>query len=99
MALKFAKFGENLDSIDEQIGLIGMANPELKLITDMFNKRKENQIGSDIGKLGIESMSYYRLLKKESRRFAEILLMHKEIILNLSAYNTHNSIKVCVPGR
>ena len=76
-----------------------MANPELKLITDMFNKRKENQIGSDISELGIECLDYYRLLKKESRRFIEILLMHKEIILNLSSYNTHNSIKVCVPGR
>ena len=54
----------------------------------MFNKRKENQIGSDIGKLGIECMNYYRLLKKESRRFIEILLMYKEIILNLSAYNS-----------
>ena len=76
-----------------------MANPELKLLTDMFNKRKENQIGSDIGKLGLECMDYYRLLKKESRRFREILLVHKEIILNLSDYNIHNSIKVCVPGR
>ena len=76
-----------------------MANPELKLLTDMFKKRKENQIGSDIGKLGIECKGYYKLLEKESRRFRVILSIHKEIILKLSGYNTHSSIKVCVPGR
>ena len=99
VAIRLAKFGEDINRIDEQIELIGMANPELKSLTDMFNKRKENQIGSDIGKLGLECMDYYRLLKNESRRFREILLVHKEIILNLSDYNIHNSIKVCVPGR
>jgi hypothetical protein len=92
------KFGENIDKIDEQIGLIGMANPELKLITDMFSKRKENQTGSDVAKLGMECMEYYTLLKKESRRMIEILSVHQDIILNLYDYK-HNSIKVCVPGR
>ena len=99
MPINLTKFGENIDRIDEQIGLIGMANPELKLLTDMFNKRKENQIGNNIGKLGMECMDCYNLLKKESRRFREILSIHKEIISKLSSYNTHNSIKVCVPGR
>jgi len=98
-SIKLTKFGEDIDRIDEQIELIGMANPELKLLTDMFKKRKENQIGSDIGKLGIECKGYYKLLEKESRRFRVILSVHKEIILKLSGYNTHNSIKVCVPGR
>ena len=98
-SIKLTKFGEDIDRIDEQIELIGMANPELKLLTDMFKKRKENQIGSDIEKLGIECKGYYKLLEKESRRFRVILSVHKEIILKLSGYNTHNSIKVCVPGR
>ena len=98
-SIKLTKFGEDIDRIDEQIELIGMANPELKLLTDMFKKRKENQIGSDIRKLGIECKGYYKLLEKESRRFRVILSVHKEIILKLSGYNTHNSIKVCVPGR
>jgi len=98
-SIKLTKFGEDIDRIDEQIELIGMANPELKLLTDMFKKRKENQIGSDIEKLGIECKGYYKLLEKESRQFRVILSVHKEIILKLSGYNTHNSIKVCVPGR
>lgn len=94
-----AKFGEDIVKIDEQIELVGMSNPELKLLIDMFNKRKENQNGCDIGQLGLECIDYYILLKKESRRLVEILSMYKEIIFSLSDYNTHNSIKVCVPGR
>ena len=93
------KLGEDIVKIDEQIELVGMSNPEFKLLIDMFNKRKENQNGFDIGQLGLECIDYYILLKKESRRLVEILSMHKEIIFNLSDYNTHNSIKVCVPGR
>ncbi len=99
LPVKLVKFGEEISEIDEQIELTGMAHPELKPITDMFNKRKENQIGSDIEKLGVECRNCYRLLKKESRRMIEILSVYEEKISDLSDYSTHNSIKVCVPGR
>jgi len=100
MTSKLAKLGEDIFKVDEKIELVGMSNPELKLLTDMFNKRKENQNGNDINHLGMECINYYKLLKKESIRLMEILSVHKEIILKISKnYNAHNSIKVCVPGR
>lgn len=99
LPVKLTKLGEDIDRLDGQIELIGMSHPELKPLTDMFSKRKENLIGSDIGKLCVETRKYYGLLKKECRRMIEILLVHEEQIATLSNYNTHNSIKVCVPGR
>jgi len=93
------KFGEDIDKLDEKIELIGMAHPELKPITDLFNKRKENLIGNDIGRLGIESRNCYRLLKNESKRLIEILSDHEEQISKISNYSTHNSMSVAVPGR
>lgn len=93
------KFGEDVKNLDEKIDLIGMAHPELKPITDLFNKRKENLTGNDISRLGIESRNCYRLLQNESRRMIEILSDHEEQISMLSDYSTHNSMRVAVPGR
>lgn len=72
------KFGEDIDKLDEKIELTGMAHPELKPITDMFSKRKENLTGTDVCQLSVESRKCYGLLKKESNRMIEILLQHEE---------------------
>jgi len=93
LPVKLVKFGEDIQRIDEEIELAGMAHPELKPITDMFTKRKENLMGSDISRLGIESRKCYTLLKNESRRMIEILSAVYE------PYSKHNSIRVAVPGR
>ena len=85
--------------MDEKIELIGLAHPELKPITDMFIKRKENHIGNDIARLGRESLNGYQLLKRESKRMIEILLEQEEQISKYLIYNTHNSMSVAVPGR
>jgi ADP-heptose:LPS heptosyltransferase len=95
LPVKLVKFGEDIQKIDEQIELTGMAHPELKPITDMFTKRKENLMGSDISRLGIESRKCYTLLKNESRRMIEIL----SVVYVGLPYSTHNSIRVAVPGR
>jgi ADP-heptose:LPS heptosyltransferase len=95
LPVKLVRFGEDIEKIDEKIELIGMAHPELKPITDMFSKRKENLTGSNISKLGIESRKCYTLLRNESRRMIEIL---KAVDVRVS-YSTHNSIRVAVPGR
>lgn len=95
LPVKLVKFGEDIQKVDEKIELTGMAHPELKPITDMFNKRKENLMGSDISRLGIESRKCYTLLKNESRRMIEILTAEDVS----STYNTHSSISVAVPGR
>lgn len=95
LPVKLVKFGEDIQKIDEKIELTGLAHPELKPITDMFIKRKENLMGSDISRLGIESRKCYTLLVNESRRMIEILsAVHVGI-----PYSTHNSIRVAVPGR
>jgi ADP-heptose:LPS heptosyltransferase len=95
LPVKLVRFGEDIQKIDEKIELTGMANPEVKPITDMFTKRKENLMGSDISKLGIESRKCYTLLRNESRRMIEILTAEDVG----SSYSTHNSIRVAVPGR
>ena len=92
---KLVRFGEDIQRIDEKIELAGMTHPELKPITDMFTKRKENLMGSDIIGLGIKSRKCYALLRNESRRMIEILSVGHVGI----PYSTHNSIRVAVPGR
>jgi ADP-heptose:LPS heptosyltransferase len=95
LPVKLVRFGEDIQKIDEKIELTGMAHPELKPITDMFTKRKENLMGSDISRLGIESRKCYTLLRNESRRMIEILSAEHDS----APYSTHNSIRVAVPGR
>jgi len=95
LPVKLVRFGEDIQRIDEKIELAGMTHPELKPITDMFTKRKENLMGSDIIGLGIESRKSYALLRNESRRMIEILSVEPVGI----PYSTHNSIRVAVPGR
>ena len=95
LPVKLVKFGEDIQRIDEEIELAGMAHPELKPITDMFTKRKENLMGSDISRLGVESRKCYTLLKNESRQMIEIL---SSVYADIP-YSTHNSISVAVPGR
>ena len=92
---KLIRFGEDIQRIDEKIELAGMTHPELKPITDMFTKRKENLMGSDIIRLGIESRKCYALLRNESLRMIEILSVEHVGI----PYSTHNSMRVAVPGR
>jgi ADP-heptose:LPS heptosyltransferase len=95
LPVKLVRFGEDIEKVDEKIELIGMAHPELKPITDMFTKRKENLMGSDISRLGIESRNCYTLLRKESSRMIEILRAADISV----PYSTHNSIRVAVPGK
>ena len=95
LPVKLVRFGEDIEKIDEKIELIGMAHPELKPITDMFTKRKENLMGTDITQLAVESRKCYTLLRNESRRMIEILTASNVRV----SYSTHNSIRVAVPGR
>jgi ADP-heptose:LPS heptosyltransferase len=95
LPVKLVRFGEDIQKVDEKIELAGMAHPELKPITDMFTKRKENLMGSDISRLGIESRKCYTLLRNESRRMIEILSAEDIGV----SYSTHKSIRVAVPGR
>jgi ADP-heptose:LPS heptosyltransferase len=97
---KFAHFGEDLLLADEKIETLGLSNPELRPLTDMFSKRKENLAGDNVCLLSIESRKGYISLIHECEEMKKIL---KLCVVNLSGalsdYISHNSIKVAVPGR
>jgi ADP-heptose:LPS heptosyltransferase len=95
LPVNLVRFGDEIEKVDEKIELIGMTHPEMKPITDMFTKRKENLMGNDISGLGIESRNCYTLLRKESSRMIEILTAADISEL----YSKHNSIRVAVPGK
>jgi hypothetical protein len=95
LPVKLVRFGEEIEKVDEKIELIGMTHPELKPITDIFTKRKENLMGNDLSRLSIESRKCYTLLRNESRKMIEILTAANVRV----SYSTHNSIRVAVPGR
>ena len=54
----------DIESFDEEINQIGFTHPELKPITDMFNKRKENFQGNDPIQLANDTRRCYQNLYK-----------------------------------
>jgi len=45
--------------LDEEIEVLGLSNPEIKYLVDMFSKRKENMGGDNISLLAIEIRKCY----------------------------------------
>ncbi len=99
-AKKMAQFGDGISNVDEKIEVLGLSNPEVKPLTDMFSKRKENLVGDNICLLAIETRKGYIDLINECERLKEYL---KSCVRKLSdsqvGYISHNSINVAVPGR
>ena len=97
---KIGRFGEDITNVDKEIEVLGFSNPEVKPLTDMFSKRKENVGGDNICLLAIETRKCYIDLINESEKLQEIL---KSCEGKLSAlqpgYISHSSINVAVPGR
>jgi len=97
---KVAQFGEDISCIDEKIEVLGFSNPELRPLTDMFSKRKENLAGNNVCFLAIETQKSYIDLINECEKLKEIL---KSCVEKLSDYRSdyisHSSINVAVPGR
>jgi hypothetical protein len=97
---KVAHFGEDILLVDEKIEALGLSNPELRPITDMFAKRKENLVGDNVCLLAMESRKGYINLINECDKMTEILNSFvAKLSDSLSGYISHNSIKVAVPGR
>ncbi len=97
---KISKFGERLTDLDQEIEVMGMSNPEIKPLTDMFSKRKENVEGDNICLLAIETRKCYLELFSECEKMKTILKSCMKKLLGLqSNYISHNSINVAVPGR
>ena len=52
---------------------MGLSNPEIKYLVDMFIKRKENMGGDDISLLAIETRKGYLSFINECEMFRKIL--------------------------
>ena len=97
---KISRFGEEISDIDEKIEVLGLSNSEVRPLTDMFSKRKENLIGENVCLLALESRKSYISLVNESEKMKEIL---KNCVKNLAGsradHISHSSINVAVPGK
>ena len=94
------KFGEGITKIDKDIEIIGLSNPEVKPLTDMFNKRKENVEDNNVCSMAIETQKCYIDLINECEKLGKILENCLKKMSSLqSCYNSHNSINVAVPVR
>ena len=96
--VKVKSLAKVIEKVDREIGQIGFTHPELKPITDMFNKRKENFQGNDPAQLASDTRKCYQNLLNESEG------MHRRLTLTLEAlrYNRQaavSSFKVEVPGK
>ena len=97
---KIAQFGEDISCIDEKIEVLGLSNPEVRPLADMFSKRKENLVGNNICFLAIETRKSYIDLINECEKLKKILKSCvKKLSDSRSGYISHNSINVAVPGR
>jgi len=57
-----------IELLDKSINQVGLIHPEVKPITDMFAKRKENFKGNDPIKLSQETRKCYQMLQEEAKR-------------------------------
>ncbi len=97
---KIGPFGEAITELDKEIEVLGLSNPEIKPLVDMFNKRKENVEGDNISLLAIETRKCYLDLINECEMFRKILKSCVEQLSELQPdYISHSSINVAVPGR
>ncbi len=79
---------------------MGLSNPEVKPLTDMFNKRKENIEGNNLCSMSTETRKFYGNLMSECELLREALQNCLKKLSDLqSCYISHNSINVAVPGR
>jgi ADP-heptose:LPS heptosyltransferase len=97
---EIAQASTDISRIDDKIEEWGFINPELRPLTDMFSKRKENLVGSNVCLLATETRKSYIDLINECERLKNNL---KTCVAKVSDYQmsyiSHKSINVAVPGR
>lgn len=97
---KIGQYGDQITDIDKKIEVMGLSNPEVKPLTDMFNKRKENIEGNNLCSMSAETRKFYGNLMSECELLREALQNCLKKLSDLqSCYISHNSINVAVPGR
>ncbi len=92
---KMTQLAEKINGIDEKIDVLGLSNPELRPLADMFSKRKENLVGDNTCLLAIDTQKVYADLINECEMLKIILETCSETI----SYISQSSINVLVPGR
>lgn len=99
---KMQTLSDEIVSLDKQICQVGLTHYEVKPITDMFNKRKENLLGDDVLALARITKDYYRKTIDECALMIQTVSYTAgtlETLSDLNLTSAANSIKVAVPGR
>jgi ribosomal protein S13 len=93
---------EEIDKLDNRISQIGFVNPELKSITDMFVKRKENIQENEPAQLALDTKMCYLKMLEECDSLIKLLIpiSNKFKSHNVDTFHAAvSSINVEVPGR
>ena len=91
-----------IELLDERINQVGLIHPEIKPITDMFTKRKENFQGNDPIQLSQETRKCYQMLHEEGESLGGLLASVSKELKAAHVDTFHaavSSISVEVPGR
>ena len=94
--------GNDIEILDTEINLIGLTHPEIKPITDIYIRRKENLQDVDLLQMTTETRKYYHRLHEESLKLIEIIesvLLRFSKTLVVSIQDETPSIKAAVPAR
>jgi ADP-heptose:LPS heptosyltransferase len=97
---KLKLFASSIEEIDEKIDRLGMTHPQIKPISDIFDKRKENLDGDDIERLAKETQNCYEKLEYECKRMVEIMeSAFKAFNISREDYTEVSSSKAAVPAK
>jgi ADP-heptose:LPS heptosyltransferase len=97
---KLKLFASSIEEIDEKIDRLGMTHPQIKPISDIFDKRKENLDGDDVERLAKETQICYEKLEYECKRMVEIMeRVFKAFNISREDYTEESSSKAAVPAK
>jgi ADP-heptose:LPS heptosyltransferase len=65
--------GNDIESLDSNINMIGLTHPEVKPIGDIYIRRKENLQDVDLLRMATETRKHYQRLQEESLKLSEIV--------------------------
>ena len=91
-----------IELLDKRINQVGLIHPEVKPITDMFAKRKENFKGNDPIQLSQETRKCYQMLREEGKSLGGLLASVSKELKAAHVDTFHaavSSMSVEVPGR
>ncbi len=100
-AEKLKLFATSIEETDEKIDRLGMTHPQIKPISDIFDKRKENLDGDDVKLLAKETQVCYEKLEYECKRMVEIMeSVFKAFNISREDYATEaSSSSAAVPAK